>query len=51
MIFLKPNRVIIDVEAIELNIIVRDILLKKPQVMILPEWVEVIEVKDIEEDE
>lgn len=51
MIFLKPNRVIIDLDMEkELKMIAQDILLKKPQVMVLPEWVDVIETRDIKEE-
>lgn len=51
MIFLKPNRVIIDLDMEKkLKMIAQDILLNKPQVMVLPEWVDVIETRDIKEE-
>ena len=51
MIFLKPNRVIFDLDMEkQLKMIAQDILLKKPQVMVLPEWVDVIETRDIKEE-
>lgn len=52
MIFLKPNRAIIDINMDrELERLAEEISLRKPQVIVIPEWVDVIEVNDIKEKE
>jgi len=52
MIILKPSREIIDADVIrELNGIKEYIMRHRPQVLVVPAWVEVIEVNDIKEGE
>lgn len=52
MLILKPSREIIDADVIlELNGIKEYILRNRPQVLVIPSWVEVIEVSDIKEGE
>lgn len=51
MLILKPSREIIDADVIrELNGIKEYILRNRPQILVVPAWVEIMEVSDIEVD-